>query len=259
MIGSHSHPAATFGAPRFVPCQDGGRVMMRPRSACCRVSNSMRLLVAIIVLCVSIDARAQGPVGMPEFSADDLAQAAAACEQLGKIPNAPMSVEACRAMLGMVSQFGTAASDPSARRPGDESMSCAQIFAELQTIAGVGISDATAARSEGLLADATATTNRQAAEIGAFMVESQALGAAVGIAAAFTPNFVGAAISAAWQARAMSLGAKQAAEQTQLRARTNEALAASIDELSRSMQANPRFARLAKLGVDKRCEPPKDQ
>ena len=235
---------------------EGVHGMMDVRGARRCVPMSTRPAIAIALLWVSICACAQDAAGVPRLSPDELAEAAAACDQLGSMPNAPLSVEACKAMLGMASQFDAAASDPSARRPGDESMSCAAIFAELKTMAGVGISDTTAARTEALLTDATATANRQAAEIGAFMVESQALGAVAGIAGAFTPNFVGAAISAAWQARAMSLGAKQAAEQTQLRARTNETLSAGMDELSRSMQANPRFARLAALGANKRCEPP---
>jgi hypothetical protein len=159
-------------------------------------------------------------------------------------------------MLSIGTRMEAAAEDPTARRPGDEAMSCAAIFAELQTLAGVGISDASSARAAAVVGDGTALGKRQAAELNAFIVESYALGAVAGVVGAFTPNFVGAAIAAAGQAQFVGLATKQAAEQAPLRAQMDETVLAGMGELGQSMQANPRFARLVQLATNKRCEPP---
>lgn len=201
-------------------------------------------------------ATAQDPDALPPLSAAEIEEARAGCEQLARMPSAPISVEACKAMLGMGTRLQSDAADPVARRPGDESMTCAAIFAELQTLADVGISEAGMAKAEAAVAGGTAVVAHQTAQLGAFIVETYALGAVAGAVGVFTPNFVGAALAAAWQARAMGLGAKMAAEQASLRAPLSEAMMANIGELGQSMQANPRFARLTQLGAGKECEVP---
>jgi hypothetical protein len=210
----------------------------------------------ILVFLLAIDARAQSMGSMPELSPQEIESARASCEALGRMPNAPMSVEACKAMLSIGTALNAAAADPTAQRPGDESMTCAAIFAELKTLAGVGISDHTSTRAGAMVADGTALANRQAGELGTFIAESYALGAVAGAVGAVAPNFVSAAIAAAWQAKFAGLAAKQVAEQAPMRAQMNEVLGASVRELELSMQANSRFARLAQLGASKSCEPP---
>ena len=217
----------------------------------------IHLLMALLLVSVSIigtQAQAAGrfvqpPVPAPDASAGD-------CEQLARVPNAPMSVEACKAMMGMAKGFAAAAADPSAQRPDDDAMSCSQIFAELKTMAGVGISDATATQSAAVAKDGAALATQQAGEMTAFIAESYALGAGAGLLSAYTPNFVGAAIAAALQAKLMALAAKAQAEQAPINARMNQAMLANTGEMSRAMQSNPRFARLAQLGMKKNCEPP---
>ena len=54
------------------------------------------------------------------------------CAKLAGMPNAPMSLEACEKLQGTQQAYNRAASDPSAQRPGDDQMSCAQITAELK-------------------------------------------------------------------------------------------------------------------------------
>ena len=172
------------------------------------------------------------------------------------MPNAPISVEACKAMLSVGTRLQSDAADPSARRAGDEAMSCAAIYAELKTLAGAGISDASVAKAEAAVAGGTAMVTRQTAQLSAFIIETYALGLVAGAVDAYTPNFVGAALAAAWQARAAGLGATMAAEQASLRAPLSEAMLANVGELGESMRANPRFARLMQLGASKECEPP---
>ena len=154
--------------------------------------------VLTLLLLQPVDAGAQGMSGVPQLSAKEIESARAACDELGRLPNPPMSGEACKAMMSLGTRLDAAASDLSARRPGDEAMTCEAIFA------------------------------------------------------------VGAALAAAWQARALGLATRQAAEQGPMRAQMNEAVLAGIGELGQSMQANPRFARLAQLGMNKGCEPPPD-
>jgi|SoiMethySBSTD1v2_1073268.scaffolds.fasta_scaffold169423_3 hypothetical protein len=215
-------------------------------------------LLTLAVLLASLVAAAQGAGRTPALSAAEIEQARAACDQLATMPNAPMSVESCKAMLNTAERLEAAMSDPSARRPGDEAMSCAAIFAEMKTLAGVGISEATSARAAAAGARSKALQQKQTAEFGAFMAQTYGLGVVAGAVGAVTPNFVGAAIAAAWQAQAMSFAARQAAEQAPVRAEMNESVTAALGELSESMQANPRFGRLVQLAADKGCEPPPD-
>ncbi len=215
------------------------------------------LALALLLLSLApIASTAQGPDGLPPLSAAEIEEARAGCEQLGRMPNAPISVEACKAMLGMGTRLQSDAVDPSARRPGDESMTCTAIFAELKTLAGAGISDAGVAKAEAAVAGGTAMVTRQTLQLSAFIIETYALGLVAGAVGAYTPNFVGAALAAAWQARAAGLGATMAAEQASLRAPLSEAMLANLGELGESMRANPRFARLMQLGAGKECQPP---
>lgn len=216
----------------------------------------MRVALFFLLSCAAITAHAKDRGESPQLSASELEEAGAACDQLAAMPNPPMSVAACKAMVDMGTSLKAGAADPSAQIPGDEAMTCADIFTELKTIAGAGISDTSAARNEAVVRDRTALAHRQAGELNAFIAETYALGAVAGLVGAFTPNFVGAAIAAAWQGRALAFAARQATDQAPLRTQTNEALLASADELSRSMNANPRFARLGQLAMDKQCEPP---
>ncbi len=181
---------------------------------------------------------------------------AAECDKLAGIPNAPISVEACKAMFGMATILEAAANDPRARRPGDEAMTCAQIFDELKTMADVGLSQATSGRMGAVVKEGQATAARGLAEGTAFMAETTAIGIAMAAMGPYVPNFVGAAIVTAWQARAVALGARQQAEQAKLSAKVSPAFTAAAAELAQSMQANPRFARLGQLAIQKACEPP---
>ena len=181
---------------------------------------------------------------------------AADCDQLAAMPNAPISVETCKAMFGMATSLEAAANDPRARRPGDEAMTCAQIFDELKTMADVGLSKATTAQMATVVQQGQASAARGAVEMTAFMAETTAIGIAMAAMGPYVPNFVGAAITAAWQARAVALGARQQAEQAKLSAQMSPAFSAAAAELAQSMQANPRFARLGQLAIGKECEPP---
>jgi len=217
------------------------------------------LLVFVVLACVAAEGVAQLPGGMPKMSAAEIAEAHAACEQLAGMTNAPMSVQSCKAMLGMAGtaeRMQPSAADPAAQRPGDEKLSCEAIFAEMTSLGATLPPQTGAAKAEAAVAEGTALAGRQAAEGTAFIAGSMALGTAMGAASVVMPNFVGAAIAAAWAAQMAGLGTRQVAEQAALRPRRDQALIAVAEDFERTMTEHPRFARLAQLGMDKGCEPP---
>jgi len=218
------------------------------------------VLVLVLARAASgYDAAAQALGGMPTLSPAELAEANDACDRLAGIPNAPMSVQSCKAMLGMA---GTAerqrasAADPSARRPGDEQLSCDAIFAEMTTLGGDVLSDAGASQADAAVAEGTALGRRHTGEMGVFVAGTVALGAAMGAASVVLPGFAVAAIATAWASSAAAMGTRQAAEQAALRPRRDEAILASAEDFERAMAANPRFARLTELAMERECKAP---
>jgi hypothetical protein len=183
------------------------------------------------------------------------------CDQLAAMPNAPMSVESCRQMRGAAQSYQAAAQDPSARRPGDESMSCADIAAELKTMQGVGLSEA--AQQE----NATAAKNYQE-KLAKQQAEMRALGvgatAAVNAAAAADAAVEvgsgglvqGHAAAAAQQAALQEgrvVGERMAQERRPDEQRLTRAVGSSSAEMGGQLESNPRYARLIQLAIARNC------
>jgi hypothetical protein len=183
----------------------------------------------------------------------------AMCDELASIPNAPMTAEACRSMMGMAKSMQSASSDPNAMRPGDETMSCDQLLAEMRATGRPMVSAETAAQST-VASDATLSLmQKQNAETKAFMAGQIAVG--IGASAlGMVPggNIAASAIAAAQQAQAQNFAAKQAQEAAPVRAQMNQAITATGNDVGQSIQENPRFARLAQLVTDKQCPIPQD-
>lgn len=183
----------------------------------------------------------------------------ALCDELASIPNAPMSPEACRAMAGMAQGMKAGASDPSARWPGDENLSCEQIMTEMQTSGGPMVSQSTATQSKTAGEDTMALMEKQNAEAKAFMARQMAIGIGAG-ALGMLPGggIASSAIMAAQQAQTQAFAEKQQADAAPVRARQNQAITAITTEVGQGMQNNPRFARLMQLVGEKNCPPPQD-
>jgi hypothetical protein len=182
----------------------------------------------------------------------------AMCDQLASIPNAPMSPEACRSMIGMAKGMKASGSDPNAVRPGDESLSCEQIHAEMRTVAPM-VSQETAARAR-VAADAElALRDRQQAEQKAFVAGQVATGVGVG-ALGMLPGGGYAAMAGqqAMMAQQQAFAQKQMQEAAPVRAQTNQAITATTSEMTAAMQQNPRAARLMNMSVERNCPPPPD-
>jgi hypothetical protein len=74
----------------------------------------MPILIALLVisLLMPIDACAQSLRGNPQLSPQEIEAARASCDELDRMPNAPMSAAACKAMLNMGARLEAAAADP---------------------------------------------------------------------------------------------------------------------------------------------------
>ena len=184
---------------------------------------------------------------------------AADCDALATMPNAPMSAQACKAMMSMGESLTRGAADTRAHRPNDAALTCEQIMGELQTMEGAGVSDATVAQSEAAINEATAVAEKGAGEVTAFMAETQALGAAAAGASLLGPigSYVaGGALSGIVVAKQMALAKKAQASQAAVREKMDPVVIASARDMNESMQSNPRFARLLQLGIQKNCRMP---
>lgn len=187
-------------------------------------------------------------------TAQDLQQAAASldCRQLAAMPNPPMTVEACEAQKAAFGNLGAAAATPGGARPGDASMSCEQIIAELQSSNFSGVSAATAA--EGVAAgqaqrDAMTSVQARAGALAARQTAETA-------AASAGPNAVQGAVAAKHEAEQAALRRSAVGEIRPAQTRTGLANAASAQELADSLQANPRVAALIQLAAARNCQVP---
>ncbi len=204
-------------------------------------------IVMLLLLAASNRVRAALPEqALPERSSEP-AMDAAACDQLAGIPNAPMSVESCRIMMRMGED------DPNTHRPGDDAMSCGQIFAELRTMQGEGVSDANAAQTDALIDEGRVLGAQHAAEMARQMTPSP-----LAIASSLLPNAIGAALMAPEQARQAVTMAKLKTEDDRYSAQLGQHMAANTADVGQLIDANPRMPRLSQLAMKKNCEPPQD-
>ena len=184
----------------------------------------------------------------------DLQQAAAAldCRQLAAMPNPPITVEACEAQKAAFANLGAAANTPGGARPGDASMDCAQIIAELQSSDFTGVSAETAAEGAAAgeqLREAMASNQARAMGLAARQTAETA-------AVSMGPNAVQGAVALQHEAEQAALRRSAMAEIRPAQTRTGLANAASAQELAASLQANPRVATLMQLAAARNCQVP---
>lgn len=183
----------------------------------------------------------------PRVFAAEPAVGAALCDQLASNPNAPMSVEACTTMMRMGED------DPSTHRAGDEALSCAQIFAEMQTMQGEGVSDVNAAQTDALIGESKVLGAKHAAEMARQMTPSP-----LAIASSLLPNAIGAAMMAPEYARQAAAMAQLKADDARFNAKLAQHSTATSVDLNQLMDANPRLPRLIQLAMQKACKPQPD-
>jgi hypothetical protein len=225
-----------------------------------KLTASLFIGVAVVIFVGAAQAQLFGG-GQPSRGSnaipDDLDPAM--CDQIAAMPNAPMSAEACRSMIGMAKGMKTSAADPSAMRAGDENLSCDQINTEMRSVATPMVSAETAAQAR-VAGDAElALRERQQAEQKAFMAGQVAQGVGVGALGALPGGgYAAMAGQQAMMARQQAFAQKQAQDAAPVRAQTSQSITATTTEMTRGMQENPRFARLMSLSIEKNCPPPPD-
>lgn len=206
------------------------------------MSNPIPKAIVLMLLASGVSAQTGqgGQAAMP--TADP-----AMCDALANMPNAPMTVEACRSMLSLTQD------DPAAHRPGDEAMTCADIFGELEVATkGMHFSDEEIARRQKTLDDAMTLNERHGTKAAAALAPNVATNQAIAAVAPFVPNAVTAPAIAANQADIQAKG-KVAADAYVAEARQltdqNAATAAST-------MSDPRTRRLSQLAMQKDCQGP---
>ena len=144
-----------------------------------KFSSALMVSIAIIASIGAAQAQLFGPRPEPR-TVDPNAMPEnmdpAMCDQLASIPNAPMSAEACRSMMGMAKSMKEGAADPNARRDGDESMTCEQISGEMQASGSPMVSQSTAAQAKTAADASMSLMEKQNAEAKAFMAQQMAVG-----------------------------------------------------------------------------------
>lgn len=208
------------------------------------------LLTCIVGSALSLPAEAQTPRRPPAPDAPQVD-----CAALGRMPNAPMTQQACEAMIGQASAMQGAMNAPEGERPGDATMSCEAIKAEIATQQDIGVSADHVAEGKAAGDDYIARQRRIDAE-GKAVVAQQMATSAAAASVSMVPGVGAAAATAAGAANMAStqaFSARATAELGPARERLMAATGASLGDISLSMQRNPRFARLAGLMMEKNC------
>lgn len=206
------------------------------------MSNPIPKAVVLMLLASGVFAQS-GQGGQEAMPTADPAM----CDALANIPNAPMTAEACRSILSLTQD------DPTAHRPGDEAMTCDDIFAELQdATADMHISDEEIARRQKSLEDTQTLNERHGTKAAAALAPNVATNQAIAAVAPFVPNAVTAPAIAANQADIQAKG-KVAADAYVAEARqlTDQNAAAAASTMS-----DPRTKRLSQLAMQKDCQEP---
>jgi hypothetical protein len=185
---------------------------------------------------------------------DQLATPSVDCAQIAKMPNAPMSYEACQQMMNSAASMQKSMNDPAGQRPGDEAMACEQIKAELQT-SGVEVNREHLAQAQTAGADYQAKAAKVQRE-GKALAAQQAATTVAAAAASAIPvvgNAAASAVVATTMAQQQAFAARSQATLTPAQQALTASTANVMGDTAASMQNNPRQARLMSLAMQKNC------
>ncbi|MFI4936685.1 MAG: hypothetical protein ACHP7N_18945 [Caulobacterales bacterium] len=178
------------------------------------------------------------------------------CNMVAANPNSGMDKASCESMNQAAAAYYASQHDPSASKPGDESMTCEEIKAEFmqQPITPPPAQQAAQSR-----ADVRNLQGKIAVEE-AHAAAAEAAGTAENVAA----SALSAANPLAGRAAQEAANAQQAATQSALNAeakatvlpaqrKVNSDTAAMVGGMTSQMQSNPRIGRLVALANEKHC------
>jgi hypothetical protein len=206
------------------------------------LTHAMPLLCTVAVLTPPAFTHAQPAPSPPPDTID--------CQLLSRIPNAPMTVETCEKRMAAHLDLMSALETPGGERPGDDRMTCDAIAAEMKTLKVTGVSPTHAAEGEAAAGNAMSILQRAMAEGMGMMATQTARSAA---AAAVPGNAPGNAAAMANMAEQKAMQDRLAGQLNPARERLEAANANSMGDLVKAMRANPRFARLVKMGGERNC------
>jgi hypothetical protein len=173
------------------------------------------------------------------------------CEQMSAASHGSVSVEACKRMMAAQQAYTSAASDPSASRPGDDKMTCEQIAAEMKQQPFTAPDQAKVTEAQTAAGDLQKQIDKDKAEGTALVAKETAEESLV--SRVVPVNAVAAAEAKRIQAEQDTLNQKIAKETQPKFERTFNALGGLTEDVTKQIAANPRLARLYQLSTQKHC------
>jgi hypothetical protein len=176
------------------------------------------------------------------------------CEQMAAASRGSMSVESCKQMMASMQAYQNATSDPSASQPGDDTMTCEQIMAEMKQQPITAPDQAKVAEAQQATAALQAKAAENQAEGNKLAAQQTAENVASHVADQFLPNSVQAARAAAQQKQQDALNEKIQKETAPIAERSTTATASLMTDMTQQLTANPRMAKLVQMASAKHCK-----
>lgn len=215
-----------------------------------------RLAALLLVASLASAAPAQAQLfGRPRTPPPRTTAPQVDCAALARMPNAPMTAEACQAMMSQAAAVQVNLNRRDGDRPGDEQMTCPQIKAELARQPGFGAGAQANARDAQAAGENLQATQRRLQAQGAAIQAGQLAGN-IGVAVVSQlpgGNIVATAKARADAAQTQAFGYRAASEMKSAESRSVTATAGSIGDINQAMNDNPRLARLMQLMTAKSC------
>ena len=215
-----------------------------------------RLAALSLVTCLAAAAPAQAQVfGRSRTPPPPKAAPQIDCAALARMPNAPMTAEACQAMMNQAAAVQINLNRRDGDRPGDEQLTCPQIKAELALQPGFGAGAQANARDAKAAGDDLQATQRRLQAQGAAIQAQQLAGNVAAAAVSQLPggNVVVTAKARADAAQSQAFAYRAAGQMKTAESRSITATAGSIGDVNQAMNDNPRLARLVQLMSAKTC------
>ncbi|HUK34447.1 MAG TPA: hypothetical protein VLV86_11075 [Vicinamibacterales bacterium] len=174
------------------------------------------------------------------------------CEQMSASSGGTISVEACKQMTGVQASFESAASDPSASRPGDDKMTCDQIAAEIKQQQFTPPDQAKVTEAQAATTDLKATVEKEQKEVQAEAIKEAAESSLV--SRLIPVNAASAAENKKIEAEQKKINERAAKEQAPKAERMFNASASLIGDTGKQIAANPRLAKLFQMANQRHCK-----
>jgi hypothetical protein len=178
------------------------------------------------------------------------------CDMVAANPDAGMDKASCEAMNQAAASYYNSQHDPSAGRPGDESMSCAEIKAEFMQQPVTAPSHEHVAAAQAATTAMTAEIAKEEAKVAAqtAALSAQSMAAsALSVANPMAGRAADQAVDAEQRSIEAADNAQAHAEALPLERKVNSSTAAVVGDITPQLDNNPRIGRLVALASEKHC------